>query len=281
MKLFSTRATHHLASTIKLEKGSCTIKQFSDGELFVRIDEDVKNQHVWVLAGTQPPAENLLELFFLCNALLTVGAHLHVCVTYLSYVRQIIAAPGEACTTDVIAEFIKDFSIERLLIVHPHSAALQNLLTFTPVYDTDFFCNHAQYFDAVAAPDKGAATFAYEIAQQCNKELILLSKTRPSKEQVEITAVQGDAAGKRILLIDDIISTGRTLHECAHALKKLGATTLAAAATHGVFSPGCYELLEQSPLTNIFVTNTIAQQPRGKITVCDIGHYLEKIMLNN
>jgi ribose-phosphate pyrophosphokinase len=278
MKLFSTRSVQHLASNMKLDKGTCTLKQFSDGELLVRIDEDVKDQHVWVLAGTQTPAENLLELFFLCDALIRAGARLHVCITYLAYVRQIVAAPGEACTTHIIANFIKNFPMEHLYIVHPHSMALQDLLTFTPLRYTDFFCAHAAHYDAIAAPDKGAAGFANEIAQLCDKELILLSKVRPTKEQVEITAINGNVEDKRILLVDDIISTGHTISESAYALKKLGATAIAAAATHGIFSPGSYELLQQSPLENIFVTNTIAQQAHGKVTITGISPYIENII---
>lgn len=281
MKLFSTRSAQHLAANISLDHGACTIKQFSDGELFVRIDEDVQSKHIWILASTPPPAENLFELFFLCDALLKAGANLNVCITYLSYIRQIVAAPGESCTAHVIANFIKSFPINNLYIMHPHSTILHNFLPFTMIRDTDFFCRQAAGFDAIAAPDKGATLLAQEIATSCKKELILLSKTRPDKEQVEITAVNGQPAHKKILLVDDIISTGRTITQCAHALKKLGAIEVAAAATHGVFSPDCYQLLEQSPLSTISVTNTIAQQAKGKITVVDTSPFIQKIMQNH
>jgi ribose-phosphate pyrophosphokinase len=279
MKLFATKSAQHIAERITLEKGICTTKQFSDGELFVRIDEDVQGQHVWVLAGTQAPADNLLEFFFLCNALLRAGAHIHAIITYLSYVRQIVALPGEAHTAEVITNFIKYFPLQELLVIHPHSMALLDLMPCTAIRDTDFFCKQAELYDAIAAPDKGATAFAREIAAYCNKELILLSKTRPEKEQVAITAVNGDVAHKKILLVDDIISTGRTLAECAHALAKRGATSVSAAATHGVFSPGSYELLEQSPLEKITVTNTIAEHERGKIAIVDTSPFIQKIIL--
>ena len=89
MILFSTRSAQHLASKIALNHGSCTIKQFSDGEIFVRVDEDIQDKHVWVLASTQAPAENLLELFFLCDALKRAGAHMSVLITYFAYARQV------------------------------------------------------------------------------------------------------------------------------------------------------------------------------------------------
>lgn len=278
MKLFSSRSTLHIAENIGLKKGACTIKNFNDGELFVRIDENVDKQTVWVMASTPAPAENLFELFFLCDALKRAGAHLNVCITYLAYARQIVASPGEAWTAYVIADFIKRFSINKLYIIHPHSKALHNLLPFEAIRDTNFFCTQAEEFDAIAAPDKGASQFAEEVARLCNKDLVLLSKKRPEKERVEITAIQGAVDHKKILLIDDIISTARTITESAHALKSLGAYSVSAAATHGVFSPGAYELLEQSPLEKIFVTNTIANKSQGKITVVDTSAFIQKIM---
>ena len=101
---------------------------------------------------------------------------------------------------------------------------------------------------------------------------------RPDQEKVEIVSIDGQVARKKVLLVDDIISTGRTMTQCAQALKKLGATSVAAAATHGVFSPGCYQLLGQSPLDRIFTTNTIARGSHEKITVVDISQFIQKIM---
>lgn len=279
MKIFSTQSVQHIASSITLEQGKSTIKKFSDGELFVRIDEEVQGQDVWVLAGTQAPADNLIEFFFLCNALLKAGARINAVITYLSYIRQIVAAPGEAHATEVIANFINIFPFKKLYVVHPHSMALLNLIQCTAIRDTDFFCLQAEQFDAIAAPDKGATALAHEIATLCNKELILLSKTRPAKEQVAITAVDGNVAHKKILLVDDIIATGHTLSQCAHTLRQLGATSVAAAATHGIFSPGSVELLEQSPLEKIMVTNTVTQHAHGKISIVDTSPFIQKILL--
>jgi ribose-phosphate pyrophosphokinase len=278
MILFSTSTSRHLAQRIALDHGASTIKHFGDGELFVRIDQDVRGKKVWVLASTQAPADNLLELFFLLDALQGAGAEISVFITYFAYARQVIAAPGEAHSARLVSTIIKEFSCARIYIMHPHSILLHDFLPFTAVRDTDFFCTQAESYDAIAAPDKGAFAFAREIASACSKDLILLTKTRPEHEQVEIVSVDGPALGKKVLLIDDIISTGRTLVGAAHALKNLGAISVAAAATHGVFSPGSHEFLEQSPLEKIFVTNTIAQQSQGKITVVDISPTIQEIM---
>ena len=280
MILFSTSSTRHLADNIALEHGNCTIKQFNDGELFVRIDENVQGKDVWVLAATQAPAEHLLELFLLLDALQRSGAHINLFITYFAYGRQVVAASGEACSAHVISTILKNFTIKKIYIIHPHNRLLHSFLPFTGVQDIDFFCKQAAAYDAIAAPDKGAFALAQEIAKTCKKDLILLTKMRPDHDKVEIVAVEGQVAGKKVLLIDDIISTGRTLAQSAQALKKLGATSVAAAATHGVFSSGSHQLLENSIIEKVSVTNTITQHSQGKITVYDISPFIQKIMLS-
>lgn len=281
MKLFSTSSTRHLASNIALSPGLCTIKQFSDGEIYVRIDEDVQGQTVWVLAGTQPPAENILELFFLCDALSRAGAHINALITYFAYARQVIAAPREASSTAVISTAIKNLNLEGLYIIHPHSVLLHDFLQFTAIRNTDFFCELAADYDTIAAPDKGAHVLAQEIAEMSNKNLILLTKTRPEQEEVKIVSIDGQVTDKKILIVDDIISTGHTITCSAQALKKLGAKAVAAAVTHGIFSLDSYQLIEESPLEQVFVTNTIAQKEHCKITVVDISQFIQKIMLTS
>jgi len=281
MILFANRAAQHLAKKIDLPQGACTIKQFSDGELYVRIDQDVEEQDVWILASTPTPAENLLELFFLCDALSRAGAHINLFITYFAYARQTITAPGEACAAHVITKTLQNVPLKSTYIMHPHCSLLHNFLPCTTVHDINFFCNLAAAYDTIAAPDKGAVAFAETIAKASNKELILLTKVRPTQEKVKIVTVDGNVTNKKVLLVDDIISTGRTIVQCAHALKELGAASVAAAASHGVFSPGSQELLEQSPLEHIFVTNTIPQESRGTITVVDTSHYIQNIMLKH
>lgn len=278
MILFSTTATQHLASHIALPHGKCTVKQFNDGELFVRIDEDVQDKDVWVLAATQAPAEHLLELFFLLDVLQKAQARINLFITYFAYGRQVVAPSGEACSAQVISTILQNFIISKIYIMHPHNQLLHNFLPFTGVQDVDFFCKQAASCDTIAAPDKGALSFAHEVAQTCKKDLIKITKKRPDHDKVEIVTIDGAVMGKKVLLIDDIISTGRTMVQAAQELKKLGAVSIAAAATHGVFSPGAHQLLENSIIEKISVTNTIAQHSQGKITIFDISPFIQNIM---
>ena len=281
MILFSNRAALHLVPHIPIKLGDYVSKRFSDGELFVRVNEEVQGKKVWVLASTQPPADNLLELLFLIDALERAGASINLLITYFSYARQIVAKQGEAHSAEVICKMLNNCAFSQILIMHPHSLLLHNYLTFKAFYDLQFFCNLARDFDAIAAPDEGASAFAKEVSTLCNKDLIVLTKTRPDHEQVKIVSIDGPVANKKILLVDDIISTGRTLVAAAHDLKKQGAGQIAAAATHGIFSTGAHELIEKSELEKVYVTNTIAQKSHGKIVVVDISATLYKMIQDN
>lgn len=282
MIIFSNNAAYHLArhisAHISMQWGNYVIKHFSDGEIFVKINEEVYGKEVWIIAATQPPADNLIELFFLIDALQRAGASINLLITYFSYGRQVVAAPGEAHSAQVICSTLKNFVFSQIVIMHPHDILLHDFLLFEALYDLEFFCKQAEEYDAIAAPDEGASVLAKKIAEICKKDLILLTKTRPKHEEVKIMSIDGPATSKKILLVDDIISTGRTLCAAAQKLKESGAASVSAAATHGIFAPGAYDLIGKSELEKIYVTNTIAQHSQGKIKVIDISATIGKII---
>lgn len=283
MILFSTSTMLSVSKSLKFPQGSCTVKKFSDGELYIHINDDIKGKSVWLLAGTQPPAENMLELFFMLDALNRAGAvQINLFISYFAYARQLKAIKGEASSAQVICNILKNFPITKLFIVHPHdSLMLHDFLPYNDILDIQFFCDKAASFDAIAAPDKGALIFAEKVAKACNREIVFLTKTRPEQEQVEILSIEGSVTNKKILLVDDMISTGRTMIEAAEFLKKMGAKDVSVAVMHGVFSPGAHEALEKSIIEKIYVTNTIAQRTQGKIEVTDIGPLISKIINEN
>lgn len=283
MILFSTRTMQYIAKNINTNHGSCIVKNFSDGELYVHINNEIKGKDVWLLASTQPPAENMLELFFMLDALNRAGASkINLIISYFAYARQLHAMQGESSSAQVICNILKNFPISKLFIFLPHDGTeLHNFLPYTDILDIEFFCEKAVLYDAIAAPDKGAHIFAQKIADFCNKEIVFLSKKRPEQEEVEILSLEGSVNNKKVLLIDDIISTGRTMIEAAEFLKKNGAKTISAAAIHGVFSPGSHERLEKSIIEKIYVTNTIFQEAHKKIVVSDIGPLISKIINNH
>lgn len=261
--------------------GKVIIKQFSDGEVYVKIESDIKDKRIWVIASTQSPAENLIELIFLLDALARLGAsNINIFFPYFSYARQAIAQTGEAASAQRICTILKQFPIGTVKMLHVHAPdRMQSFLNFENVIDIDFFCHAAREYDCIAAPDKGAADFAQKIAYKCEKEAVFLQKIRPDHEYVKIESITGTVAGKKILLVDDIISTGRTMIEAAQALKNAGALEVACAATHGIFTNGAAERFEQSVIKKIYVTNSLKDFQPDSIKTYNVSRFIEAIIL--
>lgn len=199
MIIFSNRAAAHLVNKMQLPKADCTIKQFSDGEIYLKINQDIKKHDIWVIACTQPPAENLLELLLLLDTLMDAGAQkINLFFPYFGYARQAKSVAQEAQSAKYICNTLTQFPLDKIVMIHPHSTSiLQNFLRFTNLIDMNFFCTVAQHYDMIAAPDQGAAEFALHVATQCKKEIVYLQKTRPTHEEVIIKSVDGNVAGKK------------------------------------------------------------------------------------
>lgn len=282
MNIFYTPSSMHFASSIKLPMGSCTIKKFSDGELYVRIDQDVQDQEVWVVAATNPPTENLFEFFFLLDALMRAGAIVRVLITYFGYARQDRAAQGEALSAQVISNFFNTFSLEQLCVIHIHNPAIERYLQVSNYIPYNFFYNAAQEVDVIVAPDKGAYELAKNIAQKMDKKLAHVDKKRINHDLSEVIELHGDVSGKKALIIDDMISTGGTVINAANALMDHGAQSVSVAATHGIFSDKTVDRLKKSVIQEVTVTNSIAQPIYADfVTVVDLSSFLCTIIEQN
>ena len=279
MKLITTQSARHLAYNIPLEKIDYTIKHFSDGELYLKLNQAVQHEDIWILTSTQAPADNLLELCFLLDALERWQARsIRIFFSYFAYARQTRAASGEALSAHVISTLLTPYQVTHTHILHAHAAAeLESFLPFTNEIDFDFFCTAAKDVDIIAAPDHGAAQFAQKVASKAHKDVIYLNKRRPEHEKVIIEMTNAEVNGKRILIVDDIISTGNTLMQAARQLRSAGATYIAAAATHGLCSTATYHALAQS-FEAIHVTDSIAQKKREGVQVYPCANFIYNIM---
>lgn len=279
MIVFYTKQTEHLAKQLPFERGYYRAHFFSDGELNVQLDTEINNSQVWVIGAIFPPAQQALELFFLLDALQRAGARITLMLTYFGYARQDRAAAGDAKSVEVICNFLKTFKLAKIFVIHPHSSLLHSFLEFHTIMPTELIAQHLDSFDAVAAPDAGARALVHTISQQYYKEVIFLNKMRPEKEKVEILTHEGDAQGRKILLIDDMITTGSTLVAAANRLQELGASEVSAWATHGIFTSGAVERIANSRIKKLYVTNTLLHDlPHGTIEVVDIAPVIAKLI---
>jgi ribose-phosphate pyrophosphokinase len=245
-------------------------KQFPDGEMYVKVGTPVKNEEV-VLVQTTWPNDNLVALFLLQDAVRRLGAgRVTVVVPYFAYARQDrVFQEGEPVSAEAVLRLVAAQS-DRLVTVDLHRPATLQAVK-VPGTNVSAVPPIADYFqalppDVVLAPDKNALDRASEAAKLLGAQVDHLVKKRVAPDKVELQTHALDVAGKRVLIIDDIISTGGTMIAAAQELKRQGASSVAAACTHGLFAPGALEKLHLSGLEQTVATDTI-EGPASAVTV--------------
>ncbi|MBW2992259.1 ribose-phosphate diphosphokinase [Candidatus Woesearchaeota archaeon] len=277
--MFYTNSAKEIANRIKVRKGRFVIKRFSDNEIYVKINENVKNKAVWVLGSTNPPADNILELIFLLEVLKREKARVNLLIPYFGYARQDRVIAGESFSSKVICNLLNSFRPSKIVIIDMHSMRLRKFLDFKNKVPYELFYDIAKKADVIVAPDKGALDDAEQLSRIAKVSLACIEKYRPKKERVEIVKIKGDIKNKKVLINDDMISTGSTIIEAAKFLMKKGAKEISVAVTHGIFSDDAIRRIGKSPIKRVYVTSTIPQKKKSKkIKIIDISNYIEKII---
>jgi ribose-phosphate pyrophosphokinase len=276
MLLLSGSANRALAEELAQHVGQplcrVTIKRFADGELFVKIDENVRGRDVYIVQSTNPPAENLMELLLLMDAAKRASAaRVTAVIPYFGYARQDRKdQPRVAISAKLIANMISTAGADRVLGLDFHQHQMQGFfdLPVDHLYAAPVFVNHfrqvALHDPVVVAPDVGSAKMARGFAKRLNASLAIIDKRRPSANIAEVVNVVGDVEGKDCVIPDDMIDTGGTMTEAIHALKRLGARDVYCCASHALFSGPAVERFMNSPVKEVVVTNTIALPPERK-----------------
>jgi len=295
IKVFSGRANIPLAQKIcdslKINLGKVSIQDFADGEIKIKIEENVRGIDVFVVQPTHPPANNILELLLMIDALKRASAErITAVIPYYGYARQDRKdEPRVPISAKLIADLIVTAGASRVLAVDLHAEQIQGYFNI-PVdhlYATPVLIDYFQKRDldniVVVAPDTGRANRARGFAKRLsdNIPIAVIDKRRPSPNVAEVATIIGDVEGKDVLIFDDIIDTGNTLIVAANALKQRGAKNIIACATHGVFSKNASSKLEQSNISEITVTDTIQLAPakkNSKITVLSVAELLAEAM---
>jgi ribose-phosphate pyrophosphokinase len=255
-----------IAQQLDVELCRATVSRFADGEVFVRIDDNVRGADVFIVQPTNPPAENVLELLLLIDAVRRASAARITCVMpYFGYARQDRKdQPRVAIGAKLMAKMIESAGADRLLGLDFHAHQLQGFfdIPVDHLYAAPVFTAHyrrKQLNDlVVVAPDVGSAKMARGFAKRLNGSLAIIDKRRPTANVAEVLNVVGEVEGRDCLIPDDMIDTAGTVSEAARALKALGARDIYVCATHALLSGPAVERLSKAPIKEVAVSNTIA-----------------------
>lgn len=275
---------HHLGVPLsKMEVG-----RFSDGEIWVRIEESVRGADVFLVQPTCPPtAENIMELLVILDALKRASARRTTAVIpYYGYARQEKKLkPREPISAKLIADLISAAGADRLLAVDLHVQSIQGFfdipvdhLPAGPILAEDLIARSIGGPDTVVvSPDVGGVGTAKALADRLNAALAIIAKRRPEVNAVEVIQVIGELGDKRVVLVDDLIDTAGSVVQAAEMVAERGAREIWAYATHAVFSGDAVERLQASPIRDVVVTDTIPlprSKQRDKIRVLSIAPVL-------
>src|SRR5687767_6877963 len=290
-KLLAGTANRALAEEIGrclgTEMAKVTVSRFADGECFVRIDENVRGNDVFIVQPTNAPAENIMELLLLIDAAKRASAARVTCVMpYYGYSRQDRKdQPRVAIGAKLLANMIVTAGADRVLGLDFHQHQLQgffdvpvDLLYAAPVFVSHYRKKHLHDL-VVVAPDVGSAKMARGFAKRLNGSLAIIDKRRPRPNQSEVVNVVGEVEGRDCLLTDDMIDTAGTVSEASRALKDLGAKDVYVCATHALLSGPAVDRLSNAPITEVTVTDTVripAEKLFPQLTVLSVGELLSK-----
>lgn len=259
--------TSLLAEKLDAEIGEATIRHFPDGESYVRIHSDVADKKVVLVCTLHQPDEKLLPLYFLSNTAKSLGAKCTCLVApYLAYMRQDkVFHPGEGITSKYFARLISCFA-DSLITVDPHLHRIGSLnevygIPTKVVHAADLISNwikHHIRLPVLVGPDSESEQWVAEVAKNAGAPYLVLEKTRRGDRDVEVSIPQVDAYQKHTpVLVDDIISTARTMIETVGHLKNAGMRSPVCIGVHAVFADRAYEDLFASGAASIVTCNTI------------------------
>jgi ribose-phosphate pyrophosphokinase len=258
-----------------LELGSAKVTKFSDGEVTVELNENVRGKDVFVLQSTcEPTNDNLMELLLIIDALRRASAsRITAVVPYFGYARQDrrVRSARVPISSKVVADMMVSVGVDRVLTVDLHAEQIQGFFTCpvdnvygSPILNDDIVAS--KFKDVVVvSPDIGGVVRARAIAKQLDDaELAIIDKRRPRANESEVMNLIGDVNGRTAIMVDDMVDTAGTLCSAANALKERGATKVVAYCTHSVLSGKALENVRNSQLDELVVTDTIPLSDEAK-----------------
>ena len=271
MKIISCNSNRPLAEAISayvnLPLTKASIRRFSDMEVFVEIEENVRGEDVFVIQSTSYPAnDNLMELLVTLDALRRGSARRATAVIpYFGYARQDRkSGPRTPISAKLVANLITEAGADRVLTLDLHAGQIQGFfdiptdnLYAAPVMRNDIERRHTGEALVIISPDVGGVVRARNLATRLNADLAIIDKRRERAGISEVMNIIGDVKGRTCLLVDDIVDSAGTLCNAAEALMDAGASNVSAYVTHGVLSGGAVARITSSPMQRLIITDSI------------------------
>lgn len=264
----NTPLVEAIAAYLKTPIAKATIRRFSDMEVFVEIQDNVRGQDIFVLQSTSYPAnDNLMELLITIDALRRGSARrITAVIPYFGYARQDRKTGGRTpITAKLVANLITAAGADRVLALELHAGQIQGFfdvpvdnLNIAPIFVPDIEKRYAGEDLIMVSPDVGGVLRARAFAKKLNADLAIIDKRREKAGVSEVMNVIGDVAGKVCIMVDDIVDSGGTLCNAAAALKEHGAKSVHAYIVHGVLSGGAVARIESSHIEKMIITDSIA-----------------------
>ena len=277
MKLLAGNSNRTLAEAVAAHLDvpltRAQVKRFSDNEIFVTIDENVRGEDVFVIQSTSYPAnDNLMELLICIDALKRASARrITAVMPYFGYARQDRKTGGRTpISAKLVANLITRAGADRVLTMDLHSGQIQGFfdiptdnLVSAPLMASDIKAHYARTDELlIVSPDVGGVVRALAVASRLNAELAIVDKRRSGPGKSEVANIIGDVEGRRLILFDDIVDSAGTLCNAAQSLIDAGAVEVSAYVTHGVLSGAAYERVQNSVLKELVITDSIEATPQ-------------------
>ncbi len=278
MLIFTGNANPELAKKIcrhlKIKLGKALVGRFSDGEVRVKIEDNVRGRDVFVIQPTCPPVnENLMELLIILDALRRASARrITAVIPYFGYARQDRKdQPRVPITAKLVANLLTVAGASRILTLDLHAGQIQGFfdIPLDHLYAVNVFIEYFKKLKikndlVVVSPDVGGIKMARAYAKRFKASLAIVDKRRNSPDSTEVMHLLGEVKGKTAILVDDLIATGSSLVEAAKVLKEKGAKKIYACVTHGVLSGNAVKKLENSFIDFLVITDSIPLPPEKK-----------------
>jgi ribose-phosphate pyrophosphokinase len=292
LKLFSGNANRALAEEIaqylRVPLGESEVSRFSDGEVFVQFNENVRGADVFVVQPTCPPVnDTLMELLIMTDALKRASAHrITAVLPYYGYARQDRKAAGRSpISAKLVADLLEKAGVQRVLALDLHAGQIQGFFNIpvdhlfaAPVVMIDYLKKKDLHDPVVVSPDAGGVERARAIAKRLNSGLAIIDKRRDGPNSAVAMHLIGDVEGRDVVVIDDMIDTAGTLVQAVMAVQREGAKRIFAIGVHAVLSGPAIERIKASPIEEVLVTNSIPlpddKRVAGRITVLSVGPLL-------